>query len=87
MDKVENHEKIVKIKTHTFYCDICNKLIGKSEEEDDGYYKELGEYELGFHLPKIGFFDLHKNLCDECKEKFVEKIKTSLLDLGFVFEV
>ena len=83
MDKVENYEKIVKIKTHTFYCDICNKPIGKSEEDDDGYYNELGAYRQDFYLNGKWFY-LKRNLCNECKNKFNEKIKTSLLDLGFI---
>lgn len=83
MDKVENYEKIVKINTHTFYCDICNKLIGKSEEDDDGYYNKLGAYYQDFYLNGKWFY-LKRNLCNECKNKFNEKIKTSLLDLGFI---
>ena len=86
MDKTEIYEKTIKCVSHTFYCDKCNQLIGKVEEEEDGYYRDLGRYELNFHIPKIGWFSLNRNLCDECKEKVTEEVKNTLLNMGFYCE-
>ena len=86
MEKSEIYEKTIKCVSHTFYCDKCNQLIGRVEEEEDGYYKDLGEYELSFHIPKIGWFGLNRHLCDECKIKLTEEVKQTLLNLGFGYE-
>lgn len=74
MEKIET--------THQFYCDNCNKYLGKTKEYDDGYYPELGKFELKFYLPS-GWYKINKYFCDECKEKFLKKVENTLVDLGF----
>lgn len=69
---------------HYFYCDgdDCNKYLGQTEEYDDGYYPELGVFELEFHMPD-GWYRVKKHLCNECKDKFLAKVKNTLTELGF----
>ena len=63
---------------HKFYCDDCEKYLGTSVEYDDGYYPQIGEYYFRYHNMHV-----KKHLCDECKEKFENKITTFLKELGF----
>lgn len=82
MEKKETITRTVEETTHHFYCDDCNKYLGKTEEYDDGYYPQLGQFDLKFHIPK-GWFEVEKHLCDDCKEKFLTKVENTLLGLGF----
>lgn len=81
-------EKRIEVKTNTiineieFYCDDCGNFLGKTEEYDDWYYEELGEFEVDFYFN--GWYKLEKHLCDECKEKETKKIEKALKKLGFV---
>ena len=78
-----NVEKITKeYITHSFYCDECDKFLGTSPEHEDGWYTEMGGFELSFCLDDE-WYKIEKHLCDECKEKVVERVKNSLLNLGF----
>ena len=65
MERIE--EKTIARKVHNIYCDNCKKLIGSSEEQDDGYYDKLG-----IELPTIKFGSLYyhpyarKIFCKDC---------------------
>lgn len=82
MEKLETNTRTIKNVTHHFYCDSCNKYLGKSEEYDDGYYPELGEFELNFYLPD-GWYNINKCFCYGCREKFLNKMRSTLTELGF----
>lgn len=40
--------------TYHFYCDSCNKYLGFTHECDDGWFPNLGEFELKFLLVATG---------------------------------
>ena len=82
MEKLEVNKRTVEDVTHHFYCDECNKYIGETQEYDDGYYPELGEFELKFYFLD-DWYEINKCLCDECREKFLNKILLTLTELGF----
>lgn len=69
---------------HEFYCDECGKYIGTSYEYDDGWYDELGEFELACNIN--GWLRLKKCLCDKCAHEFINKVRTVLFDIGFEVE-
>ena len=81
MERRETIARTVEETIFHFYCDDCNKYLGKTEE-DDGYYSELGEFDLKFHLPS-GFFKVERHLCDDCKNKYLTKVENTLIELGF----
>lgn len=82
MQKIET----IKVKRdqvkHQFYCDHCNIYLGETIEYDDGYYPELGEFELSFHTPS-GWYRINKCLCDTCRNKLLTEIENTLVSLGF----
>ena len=82
MEKVETKIKKVKDRTHHFYCDNCDTYIGSSEEYDDGWYEELGEFELQMYTP-LGWWKMNKCFCRKCSEDFLEKFYISLKNMGF----
>jgi hypothetical protein len=82
MEKVEIKTEQIEDCTHHFYCDDCNAYIGSSHEYDDGWYDELGEFELKIHMPR-GWYKLEKCLCEKCKEKFLDKTYANLESVGF----
>lgn len=82
MEKVESRICKREEFIHHFYCDDCNKYLGKTEECDDGWYPDLGEFELKFFV-NSSWYEINKNLCDECKEKFLAKVENTLIELGF----
>ena len=76
--------KIEQIKyTHVFYCDGCNKELGQSEEYDDGYYEEIGEYEQTAFIKGVGWFKLKRHFCRDCADKIAAK----LIEVGFEAEM
>ena len=81
MEKVKETIKKVKQYEHSFYCDDCGKYLGTSQEYDDGWYEEFGEFELKFHID--GWYRINKCLCDDCRKKFIENLKVALKNLGF----
>ena len=70
-------------RTHKFYCDSCGKYLGSSEEYDDGYYNEICEFSIDIHDRELGTYAIHKNFCNECKEKFLIKFRQILIENGF----
>lgn len=68
--------------THEFYCDDCGKYIDQSIEWEDGYYESYGDYEQQMFF-KGSWWRLEKCLCDDCKNKYDEKITTMLKEIGF----
>ena len=81
MHKVNSTTQMVEVVTHEFYCDGCGKHLGTSEEYDDGWYKVIGEFQLAIHMD--GWWHLEKHLCDNCQEKFLNNLKTTLENIGF----
>ena len=71
---------------HEFYCDKCNKFLGKTAEYDDGWYPRLGEYKQHFNVSGYGWCKLKKTLCDVCRNKMNTKILLALKDIGFMAE-
>jgi formylmethanofuran dehydrogenase subunit E len=82
MEKVET--KIIETEeiTHHFYCDKCGDHLGSSEEWDDGYYQEFGEFELKCNTPR-GWYKLEKCLCHSCADEFLETFYSTLESIGF----
>lgn len=78
MEKLEIETRIRKEIIHHFYCDDCNKYLGKTGEYDDGWYSEFGEFSV-----KFGEYHIRKHLCDDCKERFSERLGEMLIELGF----
>ena len=68
---------------HKIYCDMCGKHIADSEEYDDGWYVNAGEYTQRFYLSPTGWFELNKNLCIDCTGKMHDKIIDAIMELGF----
>jgi len=66
---------------YEFYCDSCNEFLGKSEEYDDGYIQEFGEYYK--HLYINGWFTYKRTLCKKCKIKLEQQLINLLIDFGF----
>lgn len=85
METIENKNRTIVETYHTFYCDYCGELIGKSRENSDGYYKELGRFEIFLYLEgKIrNRLGKKKCLCDVCQEKATNEIYEALTVLGF----
>ena len=78
MEKLEVKAYTGKETMHHFYCDDCNKYLGKTGEYDDGWCPEFGEFSV-----KFGEYHIRKHLCDDCKEKFSERLEDALIELGF----
>lgn len=72
--------EVVEIK-HKFYCDECNEYLGTSYECDDGWYNELGNFELKLNVD--GWLRVKKCLCIKCRYEFINKLRTNLFDIGF----
>ena len=84
MERTQMIPKTVMDRRHEFYCDGegCNKFLGYTTEHDDGWYKELGEFEVNIHI--LGeSWRLHRHLCNECRVKLEQKISEALRDIGF----
>ena len=82
MERTTISTRLKEVSSHSFYCDNCGKYLGVTEEYEDGWYEELGECELSFHLPDGRYRD-KKCLCDDCKEKYLAELSNSLKRLGF----
>ena len=85
MERTVSQVKYVEQKTHLFYCDLCGAQLGCTTEYDDGYYEQLGEFELKWYTPN-GWYKLHKCLCDTCREKYLTNIYGTLEVAGFKLE-
>lgn len=81
MEKTREIIKEVKQYEHSFYCDECNKYLGTSKEYDDGWYDDIGEFEMKFYID--GWYCINKHLCDECRKSFIENVKVALRNMGF----
>ena len=84
------HNKVNKTKTitvvaHEFHCDDCGAYLGASEEYDDGWYKQIGNFNLRYYTSQ-DWYVLNKHLCDTCKEKLLSKLCATLEDMGFKSE-
>lgn len=79
--KVVETKKII----HKFYCDKCNKYLGKSEELSDGYYTEFGDYKVKIYIPenKHGWYISKGCLCDKCKNQYFDSLADVLAQNGF----
>ena len=82
MEKVEINTRQIEDSIHHFYCDDCGTHIGSSHEYDDGWYQELGKFELNWLTPN-GWYKLEKCLCNDCRDKFLDKVYAGLEAVGF----
>lgn len=85
MEKITSKEVKSILNTHNFYCDMCEKHLGSTEEYDDGYYATIGDYDLKFNV-NSEWYSLHFNLCVECRAKKRQEIIDTLLSMGFIKE-
>jgi hypothetical protein len=67
---------------HHFYCDNCNKYLGETREYDDGWYPDLGEFNLHFVVDGK-WYEIEKCFCDDCRKAFLDKVENMLIELGF----
>lgn len=74
--------KVVDRVLHEFYCEECEAYIGKSLEDYDGYYNDLGLIHLTFKIEN-NYFTLEKRLCDSCRGKLTTNIANVLVLNGF----
>lgn len=81
MDRIEKIEVTRTKFIHNIYCDKCGKFIERIEENDEGYYVETSEFELSLLVEN--WFRIRENLCKECREKFMTKLRDFLCELGF----
>lgn len=86
MDKTEIKTKVTTETIHSFYCDNCGRFIGSTQEYDDGWYKELGEFILKFYMPSKGWYVFNKCFCDKCQQSYLKQLENNLVELGFVSE-
>ena len=82
MEKIETIIREIKEQEHQFYWDCCNEYLGTRAEYSDGYYPKIGEFELKIYLPD-GWYKVEKCFCEECKEKYLSKLKNVLNELDF----
>jgi hypothetical protein len=85
MEKVATQIKKVEERTHLFYCDVCGVSLGCTTEYSDGYYPTIGDFELQWYTPK-GWYEIHKCLCDNCKNQYLDFIYASLEAAGFAID-
>ena len=78
MDKCIEKEVTRTEYEHEFYCDKCNKYLGKSQEYEDGYYAEIGKVDV-----KLYGLELSGNFCDDCKKELGTQIREALIKIGF----
>ena len=81
MEKAKEIIREIKTYEHSFYCDECNKYLGTSQEYDDGWYEDIGEFELKFYIDS--WYCINKCLCDDCRKSFIENLKVTLKNIGF----
>jgi len=82
METIETRKEMITMETHVFRCDDCNKILGKSEEYEDGYYDTFGEVEYHFNLGNSWYLS-RRTLCEQCKKKYHNAIIDALNNLGF----
>lgn len=84
MEKTREEERVEII--HEFYCDKCGAFIGESDEYDDGWYEEPGEYSWDIR-GAAGTWNMKGHYCQACFEKVnyqvVSTIGNTLKALGF----
>lgn len=85
MEQVKYTTKTITVTTHYFYCDDCGKFLGHYTEEADGYYNPIGNFAINFPSPR-GLYKLRKCLCDDCQDKFMDKLDRVMKELGFQHE-
>ena len=81
MEQTKVSPRYYEERMHYFYCDECGKYLGQSLEYNDGYYEELGKFELQCYIDNR--YILHKHLCKECESKLLLEIERELRKLGF----
>ena len=84
---MKKYKEIAITKTvYEFYCDKCGELIGESQECDDGWYEELGEYLYRVEV-NGKTYNKRATLCEKCREETDKEISstitTVLKELGF----
>lgn len=67
---------------HKITCDKCGKHICDSEEYDDGYYDDPGEYEQKIYIEE-NVYKLSMQLCEDCKRETTKLLIKILQDFGF----
>ena len=85
MEKLEEQKIEITKKTHHFYCDECGEYLGASEECSDGYYPEIGDFELKLNIQNC-WYEKKNNLCDKCRKIFVDSFIEFILEKGFIKE-
>ena len=85
METVETKNRTITETYHTFFCDNCGTFIGISRENSDGYYSELGQFNVLLYLECCvrDRWEKKQCLCDTCREKATNEIYKALAALGF----
>ena len=82
MEKSKEITIEVRREEHLFYCDRCKKYLGTSYEYDDGWYLEIGEFELAYFVDG-DWYKIKRHFCDDCKSSFLYDFKYYLNGMGF----
>ena len=82
MEKIKKKAVQCELIEHEFYCNNCNKYLGKSIEHEDGWYQEINPVEYSFFIDGSRY-TLEGNYCDSCKEKLIQKLVNALEGIGF----
>lgn len=84
MIKTKRIKKTIESVTYGFYCDKCEKYLGESEKCSDGYFLSKGAFDINLYIPPLGRrYEIHKYVCDECKNKLIESLRRGFKELGF----
>lgn len=83
MEKIEHRPVTQTDIYHHFYCDSCGEYLGEKKEFDDGYYENLGDFNLRFLMPN-GWYQVKKCFCDKCKENYLTNVRNKLIEMGFL---
>lgn len=70
------------IRTQTFICDGCGKVLGESREDSYGYIQPIGQYSRLFYVDH-GYLEIEKHFCEACRDNFETEIADLLIDKGF----
>lgn len=82
MERVIHKTKTITTTSHIFHCDECGRLLGSSDEHEDGWYQSFGAFDIEWYTPK-GWYQLEKCLCKECRAALEDKLCATLEELGF----
>lgn len=90
MEELIEENKIVKMKSHIFKCDICDKVIGMREEDPKTGVYLIPEENIFYFSTKSTYNNKYEftryqrmYLCNKCKKEKEDQIDNAIQSLGF----